>query len=132
MTINQTTLNDAIDYLQRMGKAEFADTVRAAIVQVEELRQQVAEKEKSLNMLYGQRFSDRCYYALKSRAETAEAELSRLQDSKDTERLNWMEKHMAGASDSERYLPFRIYWGGGSSRDIRKVIDLAIAAKEGK
>jgi hypothetical protein len=34
---------------------------------------------KSLNMLYGEKFSDRTYAALKSRMEHAEAELAKLQ-----------------------------------------------------
>lgn len=42
---------------------------------------------------------------------------------RDAERLDWMEKRLRGASDSERYLPFRVYWGDG--RGIRKAIDAA-------
>ena len=44
----------------------------------------------------------------------------------DAARLDWMGKKLAGASDSERYLPFRIYWGGGSHKTIRQVIDEAM------
>lgn len=52
------------------------------------------------------------------RAKLADAE-------KDAERLNWLEKNCAGASDSERYLPFRVYW---RTKGIRKTIDAAIEA----
>lgn len=41
----------------------------------------------------------------------------------DAERLNWLGKQCTGASDSERYLPFRIYWG--HDKNIRKAIDAA-------
>lgn len=47
----------------------------------------------------------------------------------DAERLDWMEKRLRGASDSERYLPFRVYWGDG--RGIRKAIDAARGEKGG-
>ena len=43
---------------------------------------------------------------------------------RDAERLDWLEKNLTGASDSERYLPFRVYWGDG--RGIRKAIDKAM------
>lgn len=43
---------------------------------------------------------------------------------KDAERIDWLEKNMTGASNSERYLPFRVYWGDG--RGIRKAIDAAM------
>jgi predicted transcriptional regulator len=40
----------------------------------------------------------------------------------DTARLDWLEKKCTGASDSERYLPFRIYW---KQVGIRAAIDEA-------
>ena len=43
----------------------------------------------------------------------------------DTARIDWLGKKLTGASDSERYLPFRVYWGAGG--DIRKAIDKARA-----
>lgn len=54
----------------------------------------------------------------KLRAQLAEAQ-------RDSERLDWLDKHCTGASDSERYLPRKIYWGGGSHRDVRAAIDAA-------
>lgn len=45
---------------------------------------------------------------------------------KDSLRLDWLEQKCSGASDSERYIPFRIYWGGGSHGDIRRAIDEAM------
>ena len=41
----------------------------------------------------------------------------------DALRLDWLGQKCTGASDSERYLPFRVYWGGGSHHDIRSAID---------
>ena len=46
---------------------------------------------------------------------------------KDAERLDWLERKCVGASDSERYLPFRIYW---KHKGIRKAIDDALEQKE--
>jgi len=43
----------------------------------------------------------------------------------DAERLDFLAAKTCGASDSERYLPFRIYWGPGQHKDIRAVIDSA-------
>ena len=40
--------------------------------------EEVARLQASLDELYGAKFSDRCYHALKSRAECAEAELAKL------------------------------------------------------
>jgi len=54
------------------------------------------------------------------------AEKERLE--KDSLRLDWLEQKCSGASDSSRYLPFRIYWGGGSHGDIRRAVDEAMAA----
>jgi hypothetical protein len=42
----------------------------------------------------------------------------------DTARIEWMQSHLTGASDSERYLPFRVYWG--AHKNIRSAIDRAI------
>lgn len=39
----------------------------------------ISEMEASLDMLHGQKFSDRCYHALKSRAETAEKRIAELE-----------------------------------------------------
>jgi len=47
----------------------------------------------------------------------------------DAKRLDWLEKQCRGASDSERYLPFRIYWGDG--RGIRAAIDAHLERGEG-
>lgn len=44
----------------------------------------------------------------------------------DAERLNWLEQHCTGASDGERYLPFRIYW---KHKGIRAAIDAAKGEK---
>jgi hypothetical protein len=49
---------------------------------------------------------------------------------KDSARLDWLERKCSGASDSERYIPFRIYWGGGSHGDIRRAIDEAMEAAD--
>ena len=54
-------------------------------------------------------------------ARVAELEAALAEASKDAERLDWLEKRLTGASDSERYLPLRVYWGDG--RGIRKAID---------
>jgi hypothetical protein len=43
----------------------------------------------------------------------------------DAERLDFLGSKCAGASDSERYLPFRIYWGRGQKKAIREAIDAA-------
>lgn len=43
--------------------------------------------------------------------------------SEDTERLDWLSERCTGASNSDRYLPFRVYWGDG--RGIRAAIDSA-------
>lgn len=55
------------------------------------------------------------------RAEVAELR-------KDKERLDWLDKNCTRVSDSERYMPRSVYWGGGTHRDIRAAID---AAREG-
>lgn len=47
-------------------------------------------------------------------------------DAKDAEMLNWLGENMAGASNSERYLPFQIYWGKGQNKNIREVIGEAM------
>ena len=43
----------------------------------------------------------------------------------DAKRLDFLAAKTCGASDSERYLPFRIYWGPGQHKDIRAAIDAA-------
>lgn len=63
----------------------------------------------------------------------AAAELRRLYAENETlrsdaVRLNWMNEHLSHAHDSERYMPLRLYWGGGSHKSIRQVVDEAIAA----
>lgn len=55
--------------------------------------------------------------------DTLRSQLAEAQ--RDSERLDWLDKHCTGASDSERYLPRKIYWGGGSHRDVRAAIDAA-------
>lgn len=57
--------------------------------------------------------------ALRSRLAGAE---------RDAERIDFLSKRMTGASDSERYLPFRVYWG--DSKDARKAIDAAMEGGE--
>ena len=44
---------------------------------------------------------------------------------RDSERLDWLDKYCTGASDSARYLPRKVYWGGGTHRDVRAAIDAA-------
>lgn len=51
---------------------------------------------------------------------------------KDSERLDWLGENCTRAMDSERYLPRQIYWGGGSSKDIRQAIDAAREAGKGQ
>ena len=52
------------------------------------------------------------------------AEIAR--NAEDAKMLDFLGSRMCGASDSERYLPFRIYWGGGTHRDIRHAISKAM------
>lgn len=48
---------------------------------------------------------------------------------KDSERLDWLEANCTGASNSERYLPFRVYWGNkGATKGIRVQLDKAMKA----
>lgn len=55
------------------------------------------------------------------------------QGSKDSERLDWLEANCTGASNSERYLPFRVYWGNkGATKGIRAQLDKAMAAAKGE
>lgn len=50
-------------------------------------------------------------------------------DDEDTKRIDWLGARCTGASDSERYLPFRVYWGNkGATQGIRVQIDKARAA----
>jgi hypothetical protein len=46
----------------------------------------------------------------------------------DAERLDFLAAKTCGANDSERYLPFRLYWGPGQRKPIRDVIDAARGA----
>ena len=48
----------------------------------------------------------------------------------DAARLDWLNSKTNGATDSERYLPFRVYWGNGQG--IRAAIDAAIASVKAK
>jgi hypothetical protein len=57
----------------------------------------------------------------KLRIPKLEAQLAAVQ--KDATRLDWLESRLTGASDSERYLPFRVYWG--ITRNIRATVDKA-------
>ena len=62
-----------------------------------------------------------------------QAEINRLraeleQREKDADRLDWLDKYCTRVSDSERYLPRHVYWGGGSHRDVRNAIDKAMEA----
>lgn len=50
----------------------------------------------------------------------------------DAARLDYLGTRCTGASDSERYLPFRVYWGGGTHRDVREAIDAAMAKEPPK
>lgn len=63
---------------------EASDGLRRTVDRLErELAEARAERDthkKSLDMLYGERFPDRNYRALKSRAELAEAECERLRE----------------------------------------------------
>lgn len=54
------------------------DHVAKLIVERDMWRQKAQTHKKSLDMLYGERFSDRAYHALKSRAERAETERDNL------------------------------------------------------
>jgi len=57
------------------------------------------------------------------RSKLAEAE-------KDVARIDFMGSKFTGVSDSERYLPFRLYWGRGQNKTIREVLDAAIAKQK--
>lgn len=57
-------------------------------------------------------------------APTASSSATPAAQGNDTELLNWLEAKCKGASDSERYLPFRVYWGDG--RGIRAAITAAM------
>ena len=46
--------------------------------------------------------------------------------SADKERLDWLDNNCTRISDSERYLPKSVYWGGGTHRDVRQAIDAAM------
>lgn len=74
-------------------------------------------------------WSDHCEMSKRTASLTA-AELRRLSAENealraDAERLDFLATKTCGASDSERYLPFRIYWGPGQHKDIRAAIDAA-------
>lgn len=61
--------------------------------------------------------------------DTLRAQLAEAQ--RDSERLDWLDKYCTGASDSERYLPRKVYWSGGTSRDVRVAIDAAKGESNG-
>ena len=65
-------------------------------------------------------------YSLRGRIEQLERENAALRE--DKERLDWLGEKCCGASNSERYLPFRVYW---QHTTIRAAIDAA-RAKEAK
>ena len=45
----------------------------------------------------------------------------------DKQRLDWLDKNCTRVSDSERYLPKHVYWGGGSHKNVRSAIDAAMS-----
>ena len=58
--------------------------------------------------------------AFRRAAHAAPADVQR-----DAERLDWLQRNCTGASNSERYLPFRVYW---RKADIRTALDAAMQA----
>lgn len=66
--------------------------------------------------------------SVKNAIHDAFLEAQRTPDSRDAARLDFLARRYVGASDSERYLPFRVYWGG-PKHDIRTVIDEAMRAE---
>lgn len=100
-------------YATHMAMTEAADTIDALRAENERLRAcfDWANGAAEEGWLPAQEVR-------KLRAQLAEAQ-------RDSERLDWLDKHCTGASDSERYLPRKIYWGGGSHRDVRAAIDAA-------
>jgi len=62
---------------------ELRESVRgheAAVVLLGKERSEVLRLQGSLDQLHGVRFSDRCYFALKSRTEAAETDAARLRE----------------------------------------------------
>jgi hypothetical protein len=47
----------------------------------------------------------------------------------DAGRLDWLDKNVTMVSDSERYLPRRVYWGKGTNKNARQAIDAARGEK---
>ncbi|PPC85930.1 MAG: hypothetical protein CTY37_07145 [Methylotenera sp.] len=48
----------------------------------------------------------------------------------DAERLDFIQENFTGLSDSERYLPFQIYFGKGQNKTLREAIDQARNAND--
>lgn len=82
--------------------------------------------EDKCDFFVGMAVGDIAKYAeMQGQVERLTAELAECR--KDAERIDYLGANCTGASDSERYLPFRIYWGSGKNKTIREAIDNAIA-----
>lgn len=118
---------DAIwqNYPCRLSKYELSDAIAEAATAP--LLARIADLEQRNADLYAdvQRFKE---HALNEKDARMALERELAEASKDAERLDWLEKRLTGASDSGRYLPFRVYWGDG--RGIRKAIDAAMSPPE--
>lgn len=82
--------------------------------------------KKSLDMLYGEKFSDRSYHALKSRAERAEAEC---------ERLRMESERLCSLIDATEINADHFTWRRSprsSAQAIREEMDAIFGLKESK
>lgn len=91
-------------------------------LRVEELENELAGEKRMYEFCKG--FHD---IAVKER-DLVRYQFNKLATTKfeDSARLDWLEKKCTGASDSERYLPFRVFWGPGYGKGIRSAIDKAM------
>lgn len=117
-----------VTYKAMIEAANTIDTLRAQLAEAQreliakeseraglELERNNAQRQHTMQCAINKADSQRI---LELTAQLAEAQ-------RDSERLDWLDKYCTGASDSERYLPRKVYWSGGTSRDVRVAIDAA-------
>lgn len=101
--------------------------LRAAANHITTLAAQVEALQSSLSQLYGAKFSDRCYQALKSRAEVAEGQVDALRAN--DARYRWLREKIGQGDDCCDVL-VSVEWVSDSD-SLDAAIDANPAGREG-
>lgn len=93
--------------------------------EIESLRANLTESQRNYAKLADTYYGTPCDQ-IRWQQEKEELLTKLAEAEKDAGRIDYLAAKCCGASDSERYLPFRLYWGKGTHKTIREVIDEAM------